>query len=103
MPDITIGRVSARDMYDRMQGPGGATLYEAAYKSGKNFSRWLDKEVGVDEKSGLDGFEQLLAVAEITTRSIPEEGIWADSVDKFFEEKNRGLLPEFTARQWRRV
>jgi hypothetical protein len=103
MPEIVPGKMRAGEVFERMQGPNGARLYEEAYKDGKNFSRWLDKEMGVEAGAPLDGFEQLLAVANITTRSIPEEGIWADSVGAFFEDKNRALLPEFVARQWRKV
>jgi hypothetical protein len=82
----------------------GLRAYELAYNEHRSLSHWLTREIGFDKERGLDGFEQLLAEADITTISIPEEGIWADTCGRFLNDDNlAALFPEFIARQHRKV
>jgi hypothetical protein len=80
-------------------------LYEEAYKSGRSLSAHLeamDPSEGYND--GLDAFSRLLKCANIRTRSIPEFGVYANRFGEFDTDDNtRALVPEWIARQWRRV
>ena len=100
---IEFGRLTPGEARERMASRDGYVLYEQAYKSGSNLSHWLDRQIGHDKERGLDGFEQVLAEAEIKTNSQPFSGDYADKAEVFYQEANRALFPEWFARQWRKV
>lgn len=79
--------------------------YRQAYGEGMSLSAWLEKEDPSEGyNDGLDAFGRLLKVASIRTRSLPEQGVWADTFEKFVEtEQTRMLVPEWLSRQWRRA
>lgn len=83
-------------------------LYREAYKRGMSFSAWLEEQDPSsryqDQPNGLDAFGRLLQVANIRTASMPEFGIWADTIEAFeANDQTRMLLPEWMARQWRKA
>lgn len=86
----------------RQMSPG---MYREAYSNGMSLSAWLEKQDPSEEyQDGLDAFGRLLKAADIRTRSLPEAGVWADTFEKFIEnDQARMLVPEWLARQWRRV
>src|SRR5215208_2461618 len=83
----------------------GAAQFRDAYKEGMSLSAWLEREYPSSEfKDGLDAFSRMLKVADIRVRSLPEQGVWSNKVDKFFEsEATRALFIEWCCRQWRSV
>ncbi len=82
-------------------------MYQDAYSRGMSLSAYLetlDPSEGYND--GLDAFERQLRLAGIKTRSIPEMGLWADRVERFWHSDKPGsetLFPEFMARTWRRA
>lgn len=86
------------------------SLYRKAAETGMNLSNFLADE---DEKAqvqfggyrdGLDPFQRLIMLSGIRTRSVPGRGVWANEMGAFFEHEDaRSLIPEWIARQWRRV
>jgi hypothetical protein len=102
-PSIKPGRLTPGEARERLAQRDGHRLYEEAYAKGSNLSVWLNDEIGFDKERGLDGFEQILAEAGIRTHARLDYGIQADSVDKFFQEDNRALFPEWFSRQWRKI
>lgn len=100
---IAFGNMTPGEARERLAQRDGHRMYEEAYKAGSNLSVFLNKIIGFDKERRLDGFEQILAEADITTVTRAQEGIWADPVDKFFTDENRALFPEYFARQWRKV
>lgn len=99
MNAVTQVKPKAGDLYGQLS----PELYRAAYKRGMSFSAWLESEdPSPGYNDGLDAFGRLLQVAQIRTRSLPEHGIWSDTVESFErDQQTRLLLPEWMARQWR--
>ena len=83
----------------------GPDLYTRAFKSGVSLSAFLESEDPSHEyRDGLDAFGRLMQCAGIRTTSIPELGIWSDTMDAFDrDEHTRSLAPEWMARQWRQA
>lgn len=85
--------------------PLNRALYEEAYRNGMSVSAWMEHlDPSAEYKDGLDAFERQLMLADIRTQSIPEQGIWAHKVERFYLSDKPGseyLLPEFMARKWR--
>lgn len=91
-------------------------LYEEAYKRGMTLSAFLEKqdpssEYNASERAtiGRDAFSRLLRHLDIRTRSIPEMGVRAHEVGRFFEGDDEALaseravlFPEWISRQYRR-
>lgn len=96
---VTNVKPRAQDILDHLS----PELYRQAYKRGISLSAYLEQEDPSPEyKDGLDAFGRLLQVAQIRTRSLPEHGIWSDTVEAFErDDQTRMLLPEWMARQWR--
>ncbi len=94
-------RLSPTDLF-RSLGPD---VLKDSYTKGRNLSAHLEYEMPSEEfKDGLDGFERMLAVAGIKTRSLPDHGIYADEAEVFFKDsQSRLLLSEFVSRQFRSV
>lgn len=86
----------------------GPDMYHLAYQRGMSLSGFLEYEdPSSDYTDGLDAFGRLLQVADIRTRSLPECGVYASSVDDLLgptvDPRVRALFPEWAARQWRRA
>jgi hypothetical protein len=92
----------ARELFLQMRG---ANLYREAYKKGLNLSRFLEEQdPSANYRDGLDAFSRLMLVAGIRSKSDPANGYWADPFTKFDQDDNsRALVPEWAARQWRKV
>jgi len=96
----------------RIVGSEGVRAYETAYKSGKNFSAWLEHEDPSDqykedpELRETDAFERLLREANIVTVPDPT-GLqrWqVGTVEQFGKTpEGRALFPEWIARIGRMV
>lgn len=101
MGAITDVRERAGDLHQRIN----PAMLERAYQDGMNFSRFLEEQDPSDEyNDGLSAFERQLKMANIVTRSNPEEGFYADRFQAFEEnEHTRTLQVEWMARQWRKV
>lgn len=87
----------------------GSRLYEEAASRGMGLSGYLESIDPSDSyKDGMDAFQRQLMLANIRTNSVPEMGMWADRVDRFWEAEAQRpgasyLLPEFMTRTWRRA
>lgn len=102
---ITQVRPGPQELLARMQG---ATLYKAAAQEGMSLSAFLERQDPSaryrEDNDGLDAFGRVMRAAGIVTRSDPGMGYYADTLEAFdASEETRALLPEWAARQWRRV
>jgi hypothetical protein len=100
MAPITV-RPRTQELLARV-GPG---LYREAYTAGMSLSAWLEQEdPSAGYNDGLDSFSRMLKLADIRVRSLPEQGIYANEYEKFYEHPQaRSLIPEWCARVWRRT
>jgi hypothetical protein len=100
-PAITQVRPRSADIFDKLS----PEMYREAYKRGVSFSAHLESiDPSPEYKDGLDAFGRLLQVANIRTVSLPEHGIWADTMEAFeANDQTRMLAPEWLARQWRKA
>src|SRR5690348_13165005 len=100
MGDLEL-KPGAKDILANM----GIAVYQEAYEKKRSLSAHLDALMPQDEyKDGLDGFQRLLKVADITPGTNAQLGIWADEFDSFLKDDNkRSLAPEWMARQWRKI
>lgn len=91
-----------RELFAQMRG---AHLYREAYKKGMNLSRFLEEiDPSAGYKDGLDAFSRMMLVAGIRSKSDPANGYWADPFTKFYQDdRSLSLVPEWAARQWRKV
>ena len=95
---------------DVQQNLGFRSL-EAAYRDGKNLSRWLEqqdpsKDYKDDSKLGkMDAFERQLYALGVVTSTSPERGFYADELRTFEEHGEAGyaLMVEWMSRQYRKV
>lgn len=80
-------------------------MYRMAYEQGLSLTAWLEQQDPSDEyKDGLDAFQRQLKVAGIKTKTLPDQGVHADTFAKFEEsEATRALVPEFMTRVWKGV
>lgn len=84
----------------------GKGIYRTAKNQGMSLSAWLNKEYAEDIKgSDLDAFETILREIElpdgkgIIVQSIPEKGIYADKVERFFATEDSSIIfPEWINR-----
>jgi hypothetical protein len=85
-------------------GEAGPQLYREAYRRGMSLSAYLDSVMETGFNDGLDSFERLLMAGDLVTVSQPEYGRYAERYERFAEDPNaRALLPEWFARQYRKV
>jgi len=81
------------------------SLYEEAYKHEMSMSAWLEHlDPSAEYRDGLDAFERQLMLADIRTKSLPGQGLWANTGARFWASEKPGsewLAQEFIARQWR--
>jgi hypothetical protein len=95
-----------RELLRSIGEPGAAVaLYREAYSKGMSLSAYLEVQDPSEEyKDNLDSFGRCLRCADVKVNSIPEQGVWADTYEKFYENpETRALIPEWYARQWRRA
>lgn len=89
----------------------GYRSLEEAYKTGKNFSHWLETQdpTGTydagSREAKMDAFGRQLAHMGIVTKSNPERGFYASQLRAFEEhgEAGRALMVEMMARIYRKV
>jgi hypothetical protein len=82
----------------------GGALYREAYQRGMTLSAYLDDVDDHDYGDKLDGFSRLVKLAGIKVRSDPARGYYADRFEAFDGSlEARALVPEWIARQWRKV
>lgn len=83
----------------------GGELYRQAAKAGMSLSRFLEREdPSARYKDGTDAFTRLVREAKIVTRSDAYGSFFADEFGAFDKnDETRALVPEWAARQWRRV
>lgn len=99
---VDATRPKTRELFQQMRG---ANLYREAYNKGMNLSRFLEEvDPSTNYKDGLDSFSRMMMMAGIRSKSDPANGYWADPFTKFDQDDNsRALVPEWAARQWRKV
>ncbi len=104
---VDIKRVGTRDLLAQLQVPDAAVrFFRDAKAKRRSPSAQLTQLIDVDEadsKRGMDGFTLLMEEADVVSRSIPEQGIYADSVQTFLERAGRALFDEWGQRQYRRA
>ena len=77
-------------------------MYDEAREAKLTFSQYLEDLDPTSEGSKLDAFQRQLRAGKVFTKSVPEKGIWASTVEAFYRtEHNQILFPEFVARQVR--
>ena len=93
------------ELHARLNRPDGAIeLHREAIQAGVPFGRYLETQNPSDNDDRLDAFQRQLKHAGIVTRSDPQAGYWASEAGAFFDSvAGRALLPEFFAREWRKV
>lgn len=95
---VKTGRERAQQLHEQL----GTHLYERAYNEGLNLSAWLEREDPSEAGDTLDAFGRQMQAAGIRVRAAG--GVAADRLEKFGENpRARALLPEWLARQYRRV
>lgn len=78
-------------------------LYQEAFQAGRSLSAHLEHRYpSRDYNDGLDGFTRVVAAKGITLNSVEHLGIRCSSY-RDFEDKARGLIPEWIARLQRSV
>lgn len=77
-------------------------VYDLVRQNKMTLSQYLEQEMPAPEGSKLDAYQYQLKDAGIYTKAVPEKGIYASEVEKFFTtEHSRVLFPEYIARQIR--
>lgn len=82
--------------------PLSIELYIQANDAGVTFSQYLEmidpsEKYGPEEK--LDAFERQMKRFGIISKSMPEKGVWASKVEKFYTtQESRIIFPEFINR-----
>lgn len=104
MTTITEQKPRSKDLLAQM----GPNVYRAAYERGMSLSAYLELYVDpsdpAEKGSNLDAFTRLLKAADIRTQTRPEIGLFASEYSDFMkDEHTRALVPEWIARQWRKV
>lgn len=103
---IDLKAVGVRDLLTQLQGPGAVRFFHDAKAKRRSMTAHLTDLIGVDDadrSAGADGFTLLMEHADVVSRSIPEEGIYADDVSTFLERAGRALFVEWGWRQYRRA
>ncbi len=97
------GAMGTRDLLERLKGPQAFELYREAKKARRSLSYHLERESPTDpsDKSGLDAFSRLLMEADVVTRSIPEEGIYASTGQELIKKCGRVMVLEWAWRRYR--
>jgi hypothetical protein len=101
MSTVTDVRPAPADLLRQMN----VDMYRRAYGEGLTLSQYLARHHDDDTlKDGLDPFERMIKASGICLRSMPERGIWSDSVDRFAEKADTWMLmPELVSRMWRQA
>lgn len=102
---LTQTSMGTADLLRRMREPGSHEMFRQAKDGHRSLSMMLERLSPTDpsDNSGLDAFGRLMREADIVVRSIPEEGIYADTYETFLERGGRALFAEFAWRQNRRA
>lgn len=98
--------IGTRDLLTQLQGPQAARFFHDAKAKRRSLSGMLEELSPTDaddQRSGMDAFTRLMAEADVVSRSIPEQGIYADSVNGFLDRAGRALFVEWGWRQYRRA
>jgi hypothetical protein len=98
--------MGAPDLLARLKQPDAYRFFKSAKEARRSLSAQIDQIIDIDEadrKAGVDGFGVLMAEADIVTRSMPEQGIYADTVEDFLDRGGRALFVEWGWRQYRRA
>lgn len=106
MPDVKIKRLGVPDLLRSLKGNGGFQWYKDAKEDGRSLSNYLEDVIEVDSKdrdAGVDAYTLLVAEAGVITRSVPEEGLYASTVQEFVEGLGRTMLIEWGWRTYRRA
>lgn len=94
------------ELLTRLRQTDATRFFLDAKAQKRSLSAHLDEILDVDEgdrKAGLDAFGVLMREADIVSRSIPEQGIYADTVEDFLQRGGRALFVEWGWRQYRRA
>lgn len=92
---------------DALRDAKAAILYDGAMRSGKTLSAWLEDEDPTDSypigdpMRAMDAYERQLFLNNIRTKSLPEQGIFADPVERFYMSDQPAtpiLFPEYLNR-----
>lgn len=83
-------------------------IYRLAAAEGMTLSQFLEDEDPSHEWTGEDrnltAFQRVQLASGFRFRSCPEEGIWADTYEKIYEDQHAvALIPEWGRSIWRRV
>jgi hypothetical protein len=93
------------DLLQRMRERGSVDLIREAKDQRRSLSAFLESLSPTEDadRSGLDAFGRLMREADVVVRSIPEEGIYADTYETFLERAGRSLFTELCWRRYRRA
>lgn len=102
MAEITA--VGTRDLLEQLRQPTSIRVFKDAKERKRTVSAHLDDIIDVDQSDrerGMDAFALLLEEAGVVSRSIPQQGIYADSVQDFLDRAGRAMFVEWGWRQYR--
>lgn len=92
------------DLLQQIRQPSATQFFRDAKAKKRTLSAYLTDLVEVDDKdrsAGIDGFTLLMEEAGVIARSIPSEGIYADTLEDFVGRAGRALFVEWGWRQYR--
>lgn len=98
--------IGVPDLLEQLRQPTAIKFFKDAKANKRTPSAHLDYLIEVDEadrKRGMDGFALLQEEAGVISRSIPEDGIYADSVQDYLDKAGRAMFVEWGWRQYRKA
>ena len=102
---IRQGAMGASDLLSALRQPQASRFLAESKRQGCSLSAILNDEMQIDaadQRAGVDAFSRLMEEADIISRSIPENGVYADTMGDLVERAGRALTVEWMWRQYRR-
>lgn len=100
------GAMGAADLLAALKSNRAAEFMGRAKEDGCTLTAILNDEMQIDRadlRAGNDAFTRLMEEADVIARSLPEDGIYADTMGDLMERGGRVLTVEWAWRQYRRA
>src|SRR4051812_18036139 len=98
--------MGAPDLLEAIRQPTAGRFFQDAKKAKRSMTAYITDLMQVDEadrKAGLDGLSVIMREADVVSRSIPEDGIYADTVEDFIGKAGRAVFAEWCQKQYRKA
>lgn len=102
---IRQGAMGAAALLTALRTPNASRFLVDSKRQGCSLSAILDDQLEIDsadKRQGVDAFQRLMEEADIVSRSVPEAGVYADTMGDLIERAGRALTVEWCWRQYRR-